>query len=108
MARRVSIFVTCVIDQMFPKVGLAMADVLERTGCEVDFREGQTCCGQPAFNTGYRDEARQVAKHFESVFRDAETIVVPSGSCAAMIGHHYAELFGIAESPFRSRVFEFS
>lgn len=108
MARRVSIFVTCVVDQMFPRVGLAMADVLERAGCEIDFREGQTCCGQPAFNTGYRDEARQVAKHFESVFRDAETIVVPSGSCTAMIQHHFAECLEVEASPFHGRVFEFS
>jgi L-lactate dehydrogenase complex protein LldE len=85
-----------------------MADVLERAGCEIDFREAQTCCGQPAFNTGYRDEARQVAKHFGSVFEDAETIVVPSGSCAAMIGHHFAELFETQQSPFHGRVFEFS
>ncbi|MEO8028235.1 MAG: (Fe-S)-binding protein [Bryobacteraceae bacterium] len=108
MPRRVSIFVTCVIDQLFPAVGLAMADVLERVGCEIDFREAQTCCGQPAFNSGFRDEAASVAKHFETVFADAETIVVPSGSCASMIGHHYAELLGQPESPFHGRIFEFS
>ena len=70
-----------------------MATVLERLGYEVDFPEDQTCCGQPAFNTGYRDEARSVARHFLKVFRDAETIVVPSGSCTSMICHHYRELF---------------
>jgi len=59
----------------------------------VAFRERQTCCGQPAFNTGYREEARQVARHFLEVFRDAEYVVVPSGSCTAMITHHFAELF---------------
>jgi L-lactate dehydrogenase complex protein LldE len=89
---RVSLFVTCVIDQVFPQVGLAMADVLERTGCEVEFREAQTCCGQPAFNSGYRDEARTVAEHFLKTFEGAEHIVVPSGSCASMISHHFAEL----------------
>jgi L-lactate dehydrogenase complex protein LldE len=93
MARRVSMFVTCVVDQLFPKVGMAMADVLERAGCEVDFPEAQTCCGQPAFNSGYRDEARQVADHFLRVFKDSEYIVSPSGSCTAMVSHHYAELF---------------
>ncbi len=89
---RVSLFVTCVIDQVFPKVGMAMADVLERAGCEVEFREAQTCCGQPAFNSGYRDEARTVAEHFLTTFEGAEHIVVPSGSCCSMISHHFAEL----------------
>ncbi len=93
MAGRVSLFVTCIVDQLFPRVGLAMAEVLERVGWEVDFPEGQTCCGQPAFNSGYRDEARQVARHFLRVFRDAEYVVVPSGSCTAMITHHYEDLF---------------
>ncbi len=90
---RVSLFVTCIVDQLFPNVGMSMADVLERAGCDIDFPEDQTCCGQPAFNTGYRDDARAVAKHFLNVFRDAEYIVVPSGSCTSMIAQHYAELF---------------
>jgi L-lactate dehydrogenase complex protein LldE len=81
------------VDQLFPKVGIAMADVLERAGWSVDFPEAQTCCGQPAFNSGYRHEAREVARYFLDVFRDSEYIIVPSGSCASMIGHHYAELF---------------
>ncbi len=95
---RVSVFATCIIDQLFPQVGMAMCQVLERIGYEVDFPEEQTCCGQPAFNTGYRDEARQVARHFLKVFRGADYIVVPSGSCTAMITHHYPELFA-RESP---------
>jgi len=70
-----------------------MAEVLERIGCVVDFPEKQTCCGQPAFNTGYWDEAREVACHFLDVFRGAECIVVPSGSCAAMVKLHFDELF---------------
>lgn len=93
------------MDQVFPGVGLAMTEVLERTGCQVEFRESQTCCGQPAFNGGFRDEARQVARHFLDVFKDAEYIVVPSGSCASMISHHYADLF---EDHRESRVWEFS
>src|ERR1051326_6925591 len=93
MAKRVSLFVTCIVDQVFPKVGMAMAQVLERVGHEVDFLEAQTCCGQPAFNSGYRAEARQVAIHFLNVFRDAEYVVVPSGSCTSMIVHHFSELF---------------
>jgi L-lactate dehydrogenase complex protein LldE len=90
---RVSLFVTCVVDQLFPNVGMAIAEVLERAGCEVEFREAQTCCGQPAFNSGYRDEARAVAEHFLKTFEGAENIVVASGSCCSMIGHHFAELF---------------
>ncbi len=70
-----------------------MADVLERVGYQVDFPEAQTCCGQPAFNSGYRAEAREVAKHFLSVFKDAEYVVVPSGSCTSMVSHHYEDLF---------------
>jgi L-lactate dehydrogenase complex protein LldE len=114
MGRRVSLFVTCIVDQLFPKVGMAMADVLERVGYEVDFPEDQTCCGQPAFNTGYRAEAREVARHFLKVFGDAEYVVVPSGSCTSMITHHYAELFGKepamrdAAHALEPRVWEFS
>ena len=93
MSNRVSLFVTCMVDQLFPKVGMAMADVLERLGYRVDFPEGQTCCGQPAFNSGYRSEARTVARHFLKTFEASEKIVVPSGSCTAMVTHHFADLF---------------
>jgi L-lactate dehydrogenase complex protein LldE len=93
MPGRVSLFVTCIVDQVFPDVGLAMASVLERLGCRLDFPEDQTCCGQPAFNSGYRDEARKVARHALGVLRNAEYVVVPSGSCTSMMTHHYAELF---------------
>jgi L-lactate dehydrogenase complex protein LldE len=86
---------------------MAMAEVLERAGCEVEFREAQTCCGQPAFNSGYREEARSIASHFLKVFEGAECIVVPSGSCASMISHHYADLFG-GQDVLASRVWEFS
>ena len=74
---------------------MSCVDVLRRVGCEVEFDERQTCCGQPAFNTGYRDEARRVAKRFIEVFDEskAEAIVSPSGSCTAMV-HHFPELFG--------------
>ena len=91
-----------------------MADVLERLGYEVDFPEGQTCCGQPAFNTGFREEARQVGKHFLKVFRDAEFVVCPSGSCTSMVRHHNAEIFHkdpewlAAAQELAPRVYEFS
>ena len=114
MGKRVSLFVTCIVDQLFPKVGLAMADVLERLGYQVDFPEDQTCCGQPAFNSGYRAEARTVARHFLKVFEKPEYIVVPSGSCTSMITHHFAEIFhkepGTLEQvhALEKRVFEFA
>ena len=112
--QRVTLFVTCIVDQLFPKVGLAMADVLERLGYQIDFPEAQTCCGQPAFNSGFRDEARGVALHFLDTFEGDAPIVVPSGSCSAMCNHHYAELF--QDDPAQmarvkaisSRVYEFS
>ena len=66
---RASLFVTCLVDQLFPKVGMAMAEVLERIGWQVDFPEAQTCCGQPAFNTGYHAEAARVARHFLEIGR---------------------------------------
>ena len=116
MAIRVSLFVTCIVDQLFPKVGVSVVDVLERLGFQVDFPERQTCCGQPAFNSGYRDEARQVARHFLDVFADADYIVVPSGSCTSMISHHFADIFDNENDPenlerasqLAPKVYEFS
>ena len=105
MSPRVSIFVTCIVDQLFPDSGMAMATVLERLGYCVDFPEAQTCCGQPAFNSGYRKEATAIARHTLKTLADSEYVVVPSGSCTAMITHHYAELLGDFPAP---RVYEFS
>ena len=85
MHPRASLFVTCIVDQLFPNVGIAMADVLERVGCRVDFPERQTCCGQPAFNSGYRDEARSMALHFLDVFRDCDYIVCPSETLIQLV-----------------------
>ena len=95
---RVSLFVSCLVDQLWPAVGTATVEVLRRAGCEVRFDERQTCCGQPAFNTGYRAEARRVAAHLlDQAEEDGEApIVLPSGSCAAMI-HHLVELFAGTE-----------
>lgn len=70
-----------------------MTEVLERLGYQIDFPAAQTCCGQPAFNTGYVDEARKIARHLLDVFRDSEYIIVPSGSCTSMIAHHFADVF---------------
>jgi L-lactate dehydrogenase complex protein LldE len=114
LSTRVSLFVTCIVDQVFPQVGIAITEVLERLGYQVHFPKAQTCCGQPAFNTGYTEEARKIARHFLDVFRDAEYIVVPSGSCTSMIAHHFADLFEhdpkfLAEAhALEPRVWEFS
>ncbi|HEX2716523.1 MAG TPA: (Fe-S)-binding protein [Gemmatimonadaceae bacterium] len=91
---RVSLFVTCLVDQLWPSIGVSTVEVLERVGCEVVFDERQTCCGQPAFNTGYRDEARTLARRFIEIVEAAaaDAFVSPSGSCTAMV-HHYEDLF---------------
>lgn len=91
--KRVSLFVTCMVDMLYPETGWAVVEILERLGVEVDFPPGQTCCGQPAFNVGDRSSARRVAIRFLKAFRDAEVIVAPSGSCAAMVRHEYPVLF---------------
>jgi L-lactate dehydrogenase complex protein LldE len=90
----VGLFVTCLVDQMWSSIGAGTFEVLKRAGCTVEFDERQTCCGQPAFNTGYRAEARRVAERFIELCEDskAEAIVSPSGSCTAMV-QHYAALF---------------
>lgn len=82
---KVTLFVTCLIDTFQPKAGIATVELLERLGCEIDFPEGQVCCGQPAYNNGYEAEAREVAKHMIRTFEAAETVVTPSGSCASML-----------------------
>lgn len=96
---RVSLFVTCLIDQLWPAIGTSAVEVLRRAGCEVIFDERQTCCGQPAFNTGYRTEARKLAERFIEIFEESgsEAVVSPSGSCTAMV-HHFRELFPESES----------
>ncbi len=91
--RRVALFITCLVDFLFPRVGEATLEVLHHFGVEVDFPEAQTCCGQPAFNAGHRPQARTAALHFLAVFEDAEVVVAPSASCVAMVVEHYAPLF---------------
>lgn len=94
MARTVQLFVTCLVDTLFPEVGEAVVRVLERAGVAVDFPAQQTCCGQPAFNAGLRPLARSMAERTIRVLEAAPgEVVLPSGSCAAMIRHGYAELF---------------
>lgn len=91
--RRVALFVTCIVDAMRPSVGFAAVKLLEDAGCVVEVPAGQTCCGQPAFNSGANDEARAVAKATIRALEGYDHIVAPSGSCAGMLRRHYAELF---------------
>lgn len=103
----VALFVTCLIDQLYPQIGEAAVRVLERAGCDVLFPEGQTCCGQATFNSGFWDDAqvlarrhldvfddvRALAQHHLDVFGDAAAVVAPSGSCVAMVREWYPRLF---------------
>ena len=90
----IQLFVTCVVDVFYPSVGRAVVRVLEQRGFTVEFPEDQTCCGQPSFNTGHRAEATSMAEHTIRVLDATKgPIVVPSGSCAAMIIDHYEDLF---------------
>jgi L-lactate dehydrogenase complex protein LldE len=86
---RISLFITCFNDTLFPRTGQATVELLERLGHEVTFPEEQTCCGQMHFNTGYSDEAAALVRRFVRVFADEEIIVCPSGSCAGMVRDAY-------------------
>jgi L-lactate dehydrogenase complex protein LldE len=92
-ARRAALFVSCIVDQIYPEIGLAAAELLERHGVEVHVPRGLTCCGQMAFNAGFRDDAYAVGGRTIEVLRGQGDIVLPSGSCGAMIRHLYPELF---------------
>ena len=111
----VQLFVTCLVDSFYPQSGEAVVEILRRLGLDVEFPSDQTCCGQPNFNAGLRAEARPIAEHTIRVFeKTTGDIVIPSGSCAHMIKHGYAELF--ANDPawlprvqaLASRVYEFT
>ena len=88
---RVALFVPCYVDLINPEVGVSVVRVLRSLGVEVVYPEGQTCCGQPAFNSGFFDEARTVARHFLDVFEKErwDYVVCPSGSCTTMVSHYY-------------------
>ena len=92
---RVALFVPCYVDAIYPEVGVSAVRVLRKLGCEVVYPEGQTCCGQPAFNSGFFEEARGVARHFLDVFEGErwDHVVCPSGSCTAMVSHYYPIIF---------------
>lgn len=90
---RAAFFATCLVEAFFPRVGLAAVDVLERLGVDVDVPEGPACCGQPAYNSGYVEEAKAAARALLDALESADAVVLPSGSCAGMIRHHYPTLF---------------
>ncbi len=88
---RIGLFIPCYIDHLYPDVGIATVELLEKLGVEVEFPEEQTCCGQPMANTGCQKETRPLAFKFLKIFRDYPYVVCPSGSCVAMVRHHYGE-----------------
>jgi len=90
---KITLFIPCFIDQFYPEVGVSVVKVLEKLEHEVEYPAGQTCCGQPAFNSGLWAEAREVAAHALDVFEGADVIVTPSGSCGAMMRVFYPKLF---------------
>ncbi len=91
---RIGLFIPCYIDQFYPQVGLATLDLLEHYGLQVEFPEEQTCCGQPMANAGLHSDARPLAQRFLKIFADYDYVVSPSGSCVAMVRHHYEEVLG--------------
>ena len=103
--RRVTLFVTCLADLFRPSVAFACLDLLEEAGCEVVVPTDQTCCGQPAFNSGDREAAIPLAQQVVSLLEPADYVVIPSGSCAGMIAHHYPRLL---PGKWRERALEVS
>ena len=89
---RVALFITCLTDQFYPHVGVAVTKILEHFGCKVEFPTAQTCCGQPFYNNGFHDEARDLARKWVEVFEPYDYIVTPSGSCCAMVREQFEVL----------------
>lgn len=92
MPKNVAFFVTCLTDQYYPHVGVAITRILERFDCKIVFPQDQTCCGQPFFNNGFHEEAGKLAKRFIEIFEPYDYIVSPSGSCVAMVREQFHEL----------------
>ena len=90
----VQIFIPCFIDQLYPQTAFNMIKLLKKAGCNVEYNTEQTCCGQPAFNAGFRDESKEVCSKFIKDFRGAEYIVAPSASCVGFVRNYYMKMFG--------------
>ena len=109
----VQIFIPCFVDQLFPETAFNTIKVLEKAGCTVSYNISQTCCGQPAYNAGFGDEARSVCKKFIKDFSGSEYLVVPSASCVGFVRNYYSKLFDNSSYHHDSielsrRIFEFS
>ncbi len=111
---RVQLFIPCFVDQLYPQTGMNMARILERLGCEVVYNSAQTCCGQPAFNAGYWEDCKPVARKFLRDFADDAPIVSPSGSCTGYVRNYFEKLFPntdvdyITSKSVSARAYEFS
>ncbi len=110
---KVQLFIPCFVDQLYPETGMNMVKVLEKFGCEVSYNTKQTCCGQPAFNAGYRTEAKSVATKFLHDFSDNSYIVGPSGSCTGYVRNFYDKIFENSSdhnlcSQVKNNMFEFT
>ena len=105
---KIGLFIPCYVDQFYPQVGLATVEVLERLGVELEFPVDQTCCGQPMANTGCAQDARPLAERFVDIFAPYDYVVGPSGSCVAMVRHHYDEYFSNSDAyeRLKHRTFE--
>lgn len=90
---KVQIFVPCFVDQLYPQTAMNMVKILEKAGCEVTYNPNQTCCGQPAFNAGFWDDARDVCNKFLKDFNPNQVIVGPSASCVGFVKNYYSRLF---------------
>ncbi|MEU2207886.1 (Fe-S)-binding protein [Streptomyces hygroscopicus] len=100
---RVALFITCVNDTLYPRTGQAVVTLLERLGVEVGFPDAQSCCGQPQFNTGYRHETEPLVRRYAAAFRGYDYVVVPSGSCAAMVRDNYPRIAAKAAAEGRGQ-----
>ena len=97
---KVQLFIPCFVDQVFPETAFNMLKVLEKMGCSVAYNKNQTCCGQPAYNAGFREEAREVCTKFIKDFQGADYIVAPSASCVGFVRNYFhafiiTKMFGI-------------
>ena len=90
---KIQLFIPCFVDQLYPGTGMNMVKVLEKVGCDVSYNPNQTCCGQPAYNAGYKDDAKEVAHKFLKDFSGQEYIVSPSGSCTGFARNYYDKMF---------------
>lgn len=109
----IQLFIPCFVDQLYPQTAFNMVKVLEKAGCIVQYNTNQTCCGQPAFNAGFWDEARDVCTKFIKDFKGADYIVAPSASCVGFVRNYYAKLFDNSSlhnevKELHKRTFEFS